>query len=136
MFAVDPDGKLYVYGAGESFVPREGWTVIVLGDPIGELEPAHDGTRASGRPGTRGGHGLSTRWTGRRRRARPVTSCRDPSRPGSGSPRLDDAAGTEEGPVRQAPPGALHALDDLALGVGRVRPHPAISTHLPFSSSL
>ena len=30
LFAIDPDGKLYVYGAGESFLPKAGWTVVVL----------------------------------------------------------------------------------------------------------
>ena len=30
LFAIDPTGKLYVYGAGESFMPKAGWTVIVL----------------------------------------------------------------------------------------------------------
>ena len=30
LFAIDPTGKLYVYGAGESFTPKAGWTVIVL----------------------------------------------------------------------------------------------------------
>ena len=52
MFAVDPDGKLYVYGSGESFTPKAGWTVIVLGDPTGELEPAP--TMASERPAVPG----------------------------------------------------------------------------------
>ena len=30
LFAIDPAGKLYVYGAGESFTPKASWTVIVL----------------------------------------------------------------------------------------------------------
>ena len=30
LFAIDPTGKLYVYGAGESFTPKAGWTVVVL----------------------------------------------------------------------------------------------------------
>ena len=40
LFAVDPAGRLYVYGAGEAFAPREGWTVIVLGDATSQTEPA------------------------------------------------------------------------------------------------
>lgn len=30
MFAIDPAGRLYVYGAGEAFTPKSGWRVIVL----------------------------------------------------------------------------------------------------------
>ena len=32
LFAIDPDGKFYIYGAGEKFNPRPGWRVIVLGE--------------------------------------------------------------------------------------------------------
>ena len=30
LFAIDPDGTLYVYGAGEAFTPRAGWRIVVL----------------------------------------------------------------------------------------------------------
>jgi len=32
LFAIDPAGRLYIYGAGESFVPKPGWRVIVLSE--------------------------------------------------------------------------------------------------------
>ena len=32
LFAIDPNGRLYVYGAGEAFTPRSGWRVIVLSE--------------------------------------------------------------------------------------------------------
>jgi len=32
LFAIDPEGKFYIYGAGEKFTPRPGWRVIVLGE--------------------------------------------------------------------------------------------------------
>ncbi len=40
LFAIDGAGALYVYGAGESFTPKAGWTVIVLGDPENASAPA------------------------------------------------------------------------------------------------
>ena len=40
LFAVDPDGRLYVYGAGEKFTPKSGWTVVVLRAPTVESAPA------------------------------------------------------------------------------------------------
>ena len=30
LFAIDPSGKLHVFGAGAGFTPRSGWTVVVL----------------------------------------------------------------------------------------------------------
>ena len=30
LFAIDPAGRLYVYGAGEAFTPKSGWRVVVL----------------------------------------------------------------------------------------------------------
>ena len=39
LFAIDPDGKLYIYGAGEKFTPKPGWTVIVLGESRTQTEP-------------------------------------------------------------------------------------------------
>ncbi len=31
LFAIDPNGKLYVYGSGVSFTPKKGWKLVVLG---------------------------------------------------------------------------------------------------------
>lgn len=36
LFAIDPNGKLNVYGAGESFTPKPGWRVIVLSENASE----------------------------------------------------------------------------------------------------
>ncbi len=33
LFAIDITGKLYIYGAGESFTPKAGWRLIVLSAP-------------------------------------------------------------------------------------------------------
>jgi len=45
LFAIDPEGKFFIYGAGEKFTPRPGWRVIVLGEqrsaePESELSPS------------------------------------------------------------------------------------------------
>lgn len=51
MFAIDPSGKLYVYGAGEAFTPKAEWKVVVLGEPADDAATA---TLATDRPAVPG----------------------------------------------------------------------------------
>jgi len=38
LFAIDLNGKLYVYGAGEGFTPKPGWRVIVLSESAADKQ--------------------------------------------------------------------------------------------------
>ena len=46
MFAIDPAGRLYVYGAGEAFTPKSGWRVVVLAK-AGEASTDGESERAA-----------------------------------------------------------------------------------------
>jgi len=48
LFAIDPDDKFYIYGAGEKFNPRPGWRVIVLGEHSTKRTPADETAVAEG----------------------------------------------------------------------------------------
>ena len=47
LFAIDPNGRLYVYGAGEAFTPRSGWRVIVLSEKTDEKKASERETDAA-----------------------------------------------------------------------------------------
>ncbi len=40
LFALDPAGKLHVYGSGVAFTPKTGWSVIALRPPVPEETPS------------------------------------------------------------------------------------------------
>ena len=48
LFAIDPGGQLYIYGAGEAFMPKSGWRVVVLSERTADTaDGAADGEERS-----------------------------------------------------------------------------------------